>query len=320
MVCMLCMKARIYRSAARVFDCCLEDTKEIVQATSLGSLLKGDSLVVGDNVEVSKDENSKEYTIVSRDDRSNEIFRNIVRENKKKTIAANLDLMVIVMAASKPAYKQGLLDRYLVRAFQWEIPTIVVFNKMDQYENDFDINFESERIEEIEADCFEVTALDETYQPRFLKNGLKELKELIENKTAIFLGQSGVGKSKLITLLSSGKAELKSREVGKVGKGTHTTTWAEAIDCDSFLLIDSPGVRTFSMDDLTLEQLEEGFPDIMEKATQCKFKDCKHLESSKGCIFYQNAFGDQSKLIQSRLESFLRIKEEVLSTPDWQKK
>ena len=65
--------------------------------------------------------------------RSSEIWRQIKRENKKKVTASNIDLLVVVSSASKPKYKRGLVDRFLMRSAQWEIPAIHVFNKMDGY-------------------------------------------------------------------------------------------------------------------------------------------------------------------------------------------
>ena len=312
------IKARIFRSSKRHFDCREIGKTELLTATALAAQLKEDHIVVGDYVELDND-----HTIVNVIPRKNSIFRNIPREQKKKVIASNVDVMLIVMSASRPAFKRGLADRYLARADYWDVPAYVIFNKMDEYqEDDFDIQFEADRFNWLNVKCFEVSALDENYKPRYLKDGLEELDKALEGKTAILLGHSGVGKSHLITTLSDGKVQLLSGELGKVGKGAHTTTWAELIDAEKFTLIDSPGIRSMSLSDLTKQDLLYCFSDVNEWTTKCQFSsNCTHEANSKGCFFQtldENKREDQ--LILSRLDSYKRILEEVSNIPDWQKK
>lgn len=318
------IKARIFRSSKRHFDCQREDNKEVVPATALATLLKEDHIVVGDWVNLSPPpQGGQEWKIESVEPRKNAIFRNLPREQKKKVIASNVDVMLVVVSAGKPAFKRGLIDRYLARSDYWDVPAYVVFNKMDLYdENEFDINFEAERLKWLDAECFEVSAEKPEYQPHFLEKGFFDLKKDLHGKTAILLGHSGVGKSRLITSLSDGKVKLLSGELGKVGKGAHTTTWAELIDAEDFTLIDSPGIRSMSLSDLTKEELLYCFSDINEWAAKCRFmSSCTHEENSKGCFFQaldNNKREDQ--LILSRLDSYKRVLEEVSNIPDWLKK
>ncbi|MCK5882718.1 MAG: ribosome small subunit-dependent GTPase A [Bacteriovoracaceae bacterium] len=316
------MRARIYRSAKREFDCKVESTGEIVQAKALGNLLKGKrSLVVGDYVEII-DENG-ELVITEMEDRTSEVFRILVREQKRKVISSNCDLMVILISVSRPTFKRGIIDRFLVRASQWGIRPVVVFNKMDEYDpEEFDICFEQDRLKALGVDCFECTALDKEYVPKYLEKGYGELVEALRDRTAIFLGQSGVGKSKTINALAGGeiKVELKTNIIGKSNKGSHTTTWAEMLDLDLFTLIDSPGVRSFSLQDIMSDNFIEYFPDLEEMSTHCKFNNCTHKEGVKGCAFYLIEDEYQAKLLFSRLQSYWRILEELEVTPDWQKK
>jgi ribosome biogenesis GTPase len=313
-------KARVFKSAKREFDCKILDTSEMIIATALGNLLKGDenSIVVGDFVMI-----DEKNTIVEVLPRTNEMYRLIIREQKKKVTASNCDLMVIVSSVSRPEYKRGIVDRFLVRAHQWGIRPLMVFNKMDEYDsNILDIQFEFDRMNNLGIECFEVSAAKPDYQNQFLKLGVDDLKNRLQGKTSIFLGQSGVGKSKLISAVSDGKIKLLSRDVGRVGKGTHTTTWSEIVDCETMSLIDSPGIRSFGVEDLLEEELITYFPDIEEGAVQCKFSNCSHEEGTAGCFFYtkldQNAY--ETKLIMSRLESFKRMKEEISQTPSYMKK
>jgi len=313
------LKARVIKSAKREFECKILDSKKLVSATALGNLLKGDenTIVVGDFVMI--DENDVIMEVLPR---SNEIFRLIVREQKKKVTAANCDLMVIVVSVSRPEYKRGIIDRFLVRAHQWNLHPLVVFNKMDEFDPKLlDLAFEVDRLKKLGVECFEISAKVPAYESRFLKLGHIDLKNRLINKTSIFLGQSGVGKSKTISLVSDGKINLLSKDIGRAGKGTHTTTWSEIIDCDTFSMIDSPGIRSFGVEDLLDEDLLSYFPDIEALAVQCKFSNCSHLEDTKGCYFQEKLNIDEreDQLVYSRLDAFLRMQEEISATPSYQK-
>lgn len=317
------MKGRVIRSAKRSFICELENG-EIVDAPALAALLKEDHLVVGDFVTLTRitgNEESAAWQITEADPRTSEIYRLIQREQKKKVTAANCDLLVIVSAISKPEYKRGLVDRYLLRAEQWKIPALIIFNKMDEFDNQLDLNFESDRLSELDTTTYEISSKSANYRPQFLKNGFQELKAKLKNKTALMVGQSGVGKSALISCLSEGKINLESGELGSIGKGAHTTTWAEIVNCGDFYLIDSPGVRSLAIDDLMVENLDYYSPDVFKVASQCKFTNCAHADNSKGCAFNNLPKDDRkTQLILSRLESYLKFKEELDERPSWQKK
>ncbi len=316
------MRARILRSSQREFDCRLESGEQ-VQARALGNLLKSEeSVVVGDYVSLRQE--GEEWVIFEREDRTSEIFRHLVRENKKKITAANCDLLVILTSVSKPQYKRGILDRFLVRAHQWQIKPIVVFNKMDEWEegNDLDLNFEVDRLLELGVEGYEISCVEPERKPQFLGLGLEDLRSRLKGKTSILLGQSGVGKSSTINALAPEHAEqLKTKMVGKAGKGTHTTTWSEIVDFGLFDLIDSPGIRSFSLEDIHPEELISYFSDIEPIAGACQFSNCTHLEGSKGCAFWKlDPDNRQTQLVFSRLESYLRIRAEISETPTWAKK
>lgn len=317
------ISAQVVRSSQRVFTCRRDDNKEEVEATAKGNLLKGDSIVVGDKVLLSYYSETSEFYIEEVKERESEIFRISIREQKKKVTAANCNLLVILSSVSKPAFKQGIVDRFLVRACQWGIKPIVVFNKCDQLKK-FDIKFEADRLKDLGVDCFEISALEgDDYELQSLSLGWNDLKNTLEGRTAIFLGQSGVGKSHTISSLSDGEVELKTHKVGKVGKGSHTTTWSELIELPLFYLIDSPGIRSFSLEDINPKEMISLFPDLEELAVNCKFTDCQHEENSKGCAFYGPLLSEKSdyekECVFSRLESYKRIVEEVSQNPEWSK-
>ncbi len=321
------IKAKIIKSSQRDFQCKDIDSRKVFTARAKGNLLKGDqNIVVGDNVEIEEINDDPFFQITSVEKRKNEIFRVLVREAKKKVIASNCDIIVIITAASTPSYKRGIVDRFLLRSLQWGIDVICVFNKMDQYDpHNFDILFEEKRLNfssSYKINCFEISARDKNYNPRYLSKGVADLKMYLCGKTALFVGQSGVGKSHTISTLTEGKVNLKTKEIGKVGKGTHTTTWSEIIDCGPFDLIDSPGIRSFSLDDVCIDELDSFYPDLTIQFGKCKFSNCKHMMDSIGCSLshWYTSSSELEKLKLSRLESYLKIKDEITQLPQWQKK
>lgn len=308
------IKARVHKSDRREFFCKIIETNEIVQATALANLLKDSEIVVGDYVNIVQEKD--EYVIHEVSERENEIFRMLVREKKKKVTASNVDYMVIFTSVGKPAYKRGLIDRYLVRSFQWGIRPIVVFNKIDDVKKKLDLKFEVDRLRSAGVDVYLISALNPDLDSNAGDFGFKDLKNTLTGKTSVFLGQSGVGKSKTITALTDGKIELLSREVGKVGKGAHTTTWSEIIESEEMTLIDSPGIRSYSLEDVDPEDLIHYFPDLFEIARYCQFADCKHEDYSKGCKFHEVS----DEYIESRLDSYKKIYKEIIAIPDYQRK
>ena len=311
------LTAKIIRSSKREFDCLITETKEEVKAVCLREVLKKNHLVVGDNVLIRSQENDNRYEIYQVLERKNEIFRRIIRTQSKKVIAANTDVILIVASVSKPNYKPFLMDRYITRSVQWNIPAIVIFNKMDQFDDQFDLEIEKKKFDYLGVNYFEISNLESN--PYY--ENLAKLKTLLKNKTAVCLGQSGVGKSKIISSLSGGQIELLSRRLAKgAQKGAHTTTWAELIDLKDFYIIDSPGVRTLAAADITMTELPELFPDLIPHFNKCRFQDCKHGEKSKDCYFNSlDLDKDEHFIIYQRLIAYIRMREEIGEIPDWKK-
>lgn len=313
------ISAHIYEAHKKEFLCRIDSENKTVSASAKRTVLKSNQLVAGDKVLLEK--TGDDYQIVDLIDRTNEIFRMNIRENKKRVTAANCDLVIIATSVSRPPYKQGVIDRFAIRSFQWDVPAVVVFNKMDEFQNDFDIDFEMRRFENIGIECFEVSAKYPENPARFGRGPFKDLQKKLINTQAIILGQSGVGKSRLITSISDREVILVSNELGRSGKGIHTTTWSEMIDCGTFRIIDSPGIRSFSLDDISPEELINFFPDLLPISLTCQFNNCQHESSTKGCAFYGKSTDPQkADIIKSRLSSYKNILEEISGTPAWQKK
>jgi ribosome biogenesis GTPase len=108
---------------------------------------------------------------------------------------------------------------------------------------------------------------------------LDSLRAALRDHTTILVGQSGVGKSSLTRLLTSDPAQIAVGELIKEEEGRHTTTAARLFDCDGGgRIVDSPGVRDFAPAIDDLEPATLGFREIAQRAPQCRFLDCSHMQ------------------------------------------
>jgi ribosome biogenesis GTPase len=226
---------------------------------------------------------------------------------KMKPIAANLDVMAIVMAPP-PIFSEYLLDRYLVAAELLAIQPIVVLNKIDLL-NAVTLQEAEQRLQPYRAIPCPVI-LSSVYT----ENGLQALAAYLVGKTAVLVGPSGVGKTSIIAALMQAPvtdlqvAEQKNIRIGDVnpkGAGKHTTTSTRLYHLpQGGQLIDSPGVREFMLWAVAREDTLRGFKEFARYADDCKFRDCQHLVEP-GCAV--QAAADSGKISQQRLESYKKL-------------
>ena len=235
--------------------------------------------------------------VVARIDRYSELIRPDAY-GKLRPVAANVDVIAIVFSP-KPTAFSNLIDRYLVAAEAQNIQPILVLNKTDlDTKNEFSsINQLVHDYKSIGYDVLSVSAKT--------ADGFESLKDYLRNKTAIFVGQSGVGKSSLINRLQpQANAVVGSLSIGKE-KGTHTTTVSRLFHfAHGGVLIDSPGIREFSLTHLTQEQVINSFIDFRPYLGRCKFRDCLH-KSEPGCSLLDAI--SQKKILQSRFDNYHQI-------------
>lgn len=268
-----------------------------VSRTNLGSIVTGDIVIWCAGADQTGVIESKldRQSILERPDN----FGNL------KAVAANIDQMLI-MIACEPTPQPNLIDRYLVAAELMSIRPVIALNKADLL-----CDNNKERIERLlkrynDLGYKTVKIVSSRHQTTQLAN----LNKLIDQRTSIVVGQSGVGKSSLInTLLPEAKlavGELSERS----GEGTHTTTRATLFHLpQGGQLIDSPGIRDFSLWHINIQQLQQGFVEIAEHLGYCRFRDCKH-EEEPGCAIHTAV--DSKKIGAERFESYERIKEAIL--------
>lgn len=232
-------------------------------------------IAVGDIVHFSIDGDSgsiieieKRYSILSRQERK-----------QIQILAVNIDQVLITASVLKPPLKPPLIDRYIIAATKGNMSPVVLINKIDLFE---DPSFEKEEIEEEKQKLDDIV---KTYKsiniPCILlssktNRGLSELFEIMKNKSSVFSGQSGSGKSSLINALL-GTALKTSDIVKKTYKGAHTTTKASLIPLkEGGFCIDTPGIKSFGIWELKKEEIKNYFSEFEPLAKKCKYANCTH--------------------------------------------
>lgn len=215
-----------------------------------------------------------------------------------KPVAANID-QILIVAAPQPGIDEDMINRYLVAAELTDIKPVIVINKTDLL---------SDRQRQVLAEqlgIYQQIGYPVIYTSTKQRNGLNQLIDELANKTSIFVGQSGVGKSSLIKIFIP-DADIRVGELSKAtGLGKHTTSVTVLYHLDKGgEIIDSPGVREFGLGNVSPEQLAQGFIEFLPRLGNCKFKDCKHLQEPECAIKQAVAEGE---INQQRYESFQRL-------------
>ncbi|MBE6342640.1 MAG: ribosome small subunit-dependent GTPase A [Bacteroidales bacterium] len=228
---------------------------------------------VGDKVLYEK-ENNKDTCVINKIlPRHNVIVRKSVNLSKAShIIASNIDQAILVATIAQPRTSTGFIDRFLVTAEAYHIPTTIVFNKCDLYDEEQMSQAEEliSTFEDIGYKSFMISA----------KTGYRcdELKEIMKDKVSLFSGHSGVGKSALVNRLDP-NLNVRVGEISDVHeKGKHTTTFSQMFPL-SFggYIIDSPGIKEFGLYDMEKETLAQRFPEMRNLMHECKFSNCTHL-------------------------------------------
>lgn len=191
---------------------------------------------------------------------------------KQKMVAANVDLVAIVVA-TEPSFSPELVARILVACEAQQVDALIVLNKCDLAAALPAARAALEPFRRLGYDVLELSALQ----------GADALRPHLAGRTAVFTGQSGMGKSTLVNALVP-DARAATREVSQaLDSGKHTTTYAKLYDlAGGGALIDSPGLQEFGLAQLDVNDLEQAFPDFRTHLGSCRFRDCAH-DSEPGC-------------------------------------
>jgi len=227
-------------------------------------------------------------TLVRPDDRN-------TRNTRDHVIAANIDQVVVVIA-SKPSFEHGMLDRYLAAAELISAAPVIVLNKADM------LDPESRARLELRLAVYREIGYPLLFTSALSKHSLVDLHQQLKGHTSILVGQSGVGKSSLAQILLP-EATIRTGSLSQVtGLGRHTTTVAMLYHLpDGGNLIDSPGVRDFTLGEVEAPKLATGFREFAPYIGHCRFHNCRHL-SEPGCAV-QDAVR-AGAISQQRLENY----------------
>ena len=228
------------------------------------------------------------------------VFCRAGRRQQKQIVASNLDQVLIVVAPA-PEPSRDLIERYLVAVHSLGIDPVIVLNKAE---------LKSDQAEGPLTRLCEYPELGYRVAQTSCKGapGISALTPLLENKTSILVGQSGVGKSSLVNALLPDH-ELQTGELSRAtGKGTHTTTTTimYTLPC-SGRLIDSPGVWEYGLWDMDEHELAAGFPEFRPRSDECRFNDCKH-DNEPDCAVRQAV--ESGEIRDWRYRSYLRLLEQ----------
>jgi ribosome biogenesis GTPase len=257
-------------------------------------------IAVGDQVNFEMEPNSGNGVIDKLHERRNYIIRKSINLSKQaQIIAANLDQAFLVVTLVSPRTSLGFIDRFLATAEAYRIPAILIFNKLDLFnEAGLEVLADYKAIyERIGYPCYTVSALEGT--------NIDVIEGLLKDKTTLFSGHSGVGKSSLINALLPGQ-EIRTNEVSEASdKGQHTTTFAEMHTLPfGGYLIDTPGIRELGIYDIRPEELGHYFVEIRALLNQCKYHNCRHV-NEPNCAVIKAV--EEGRIEVSRYESYLSI-------------
>ena len=252
--------------------------------------------LVGDNVNIE---------ILDADNNLGNIVEILPRFNSLiRPAVANVDQTVIIFAVSEPEPNFNLLDRFLVSMEKSGVDTVICFNKSD-----------------LSADNMEVcrSYSKSGYETLFISardgEGIDELRKLIKDKTTVFAGPSGVGKSSTLNAIKPGAEAQTGAISDKIKRGRHTTRHSELMHIDGHTYImDTPGFSSLYVDSIEAEDLKEYFPDIAVYTGKCRFNMCNHI-SEPDCLVKQ-AVAD-GKISRIRYDDYVMIYNDLKEKRKW---
>ena len=285
----------------------------LVESRIKGNLrLKGirstNPIAVGDHVEIaeSNEDNNIGSQVVGLIHkilpRNNYIIRKSPNLSKEShIIAANIDQAFLIVTIKFPVTTTTFIDRFLVSAEAYRIPCHLIFNKIDLYNEEQTATMNSliEIYEMAGYQCLKISGKNEIR--------IDELKQIMTNKTNVFSGHSGVGKSTIINSLQS-NIILKTAEISEAHfSGKHTTTNSEMYELDfGGYIIDTPGIKGFGVLEMEKEEISHYFPEIFRLLNECQFYNCTHTHEPH-CAVKKSV--EEGKIALSRYRSYLGLLE-----------
>tara|TARA_B110000444_G_scaffold256876_1_gene294156 strand:+ start:547 stop:1473 length:927 start_codon:yes stop_codon:yes gene_type:complete len=254
-------------------------------------------IVVGDKVEVVQE--SELWMIVKLHDRKNHILRKSVNLSKQThIIAANIDQAILMITLDSPVTTTGFIDRFLVAANAYGVEVVLLFNKVDLFDNKLKVKQKNlqQEYEKIGYTCFATSVISDD---------LSVIKDLMMGKVNMISGHSGVGKSTMVNYLQP-NLHIDTKEVSDThNQGQHTTTFSEMHELDfGASIIDTPGIRGFGLVELEVAELGNYFPEFFALKSECKFHNCIHKNEPNCAVKLALENGEIAK---SRYKNYLKM-------------
>lgn len=259
-------------------------------------------VAVGDRVSIITNSEGTAF-ITEIEDRRNYIIRKSPNLSKQShIIAANVDQAFLIVTVNYPQTSTTFIDRFLASAEAYRVPVILIFNKTDILQSE-DLEYQEMMInlyETIGYECKAVSAVDESVR--------ETLAPLLKDKTTLFSGNSGVGKSTLLNSLIPG-VNLRTAEISEAhNTGMHTTTFSEMLPLPyGGWAIDTPGIKGFGTFDMEPEEICGYFKEIFKFSKGCRFNNCTHTHEP-GCAVRKAV--EEHYIAESRYNSYLSMLED----------
>lgn len=269
-------------------------------------------IAVGDKVAIKLENNDDVGVITKIYPRKNYIIRKSINLSREAhIIAANVDHALLLITLINPVTPLEFIDRFLASSEAYSIPTVLVFNKIDLYDDQK--NAEMQKLINLYSGigykCLQISAAEKT--------NIELITQLLNNKVSVIVGNSGVGKSTLINKIDP-TLSLKTAEISDYHKtGKHTTTFAEMFDLQTGgSIIDTPGIKGFGLIDMENENISHYFPEIFAKLTECKYDNCTHINEPRCAV--RDAV-ETGEIAWTRFKSYLSIVigNDKYRTPDY---
>jgi len=286
-------------------SCQVDVGDRVYECAVRGRLTESDTgeskpLAVGDRVELTAD--SESTGVVERIlPRRTKLSRAHPQDPRiEKVIVANVDQALIVSSLRRPPLSLGIIDRYVIAAQAGGLEPIVCINKIDLARDESEYEDVARLYRELELVVLLTSAKTGA--------GLDEMASALKGKSTVLAGHSGVGKSSLINALQPGLS-LKTGTVRQGHKGRHVTSSVSLLKLElGGYVVDTPGIREFTLWDIEKRDVAQFFPRIWELSHDCKMPDCIHLHEPHCAV--REAF-QSGELPRVRYESYQRIVESI---------